>query len=176
MSVDCFNKSIFKNIGESLFEKFVAIHVIIQNVDIAPAIMIVYNDNTFEIDVYQADIKTTGYRKVNETANKILKHDVKEIYCMQTYSYIAFSPDLLNITSAERLACAESDVLVFMKVDSELNEEEYQFEGQHLGCMNYIVNNLKNDKKGKLDIGINNMLPIIDAFKKKREASNKFLT
>ena len=91
-------------------------------------------------------------------------------------TYIAFSPDLLNITSAERLACAESDVLVFMKVDSELNEEEYQFEGQHLGCMNYIVNNLKNDKKGKLDIGINNMLPIIDAFKKKREASNKFLT
>ncbi len=168
MSVDCFNKGILQNMEVSLFERFVAMHAMQQNIDVMPAIMIVYKDSTFELDVFQADIKTTTYRKINETSIKIANNDIKEVYWMQTYSFITFSPELLNITAVERLAYSKEEFLTFMKVDFELNEEEYIFEGQNLDSMSYIANNFKNGKKKKLHIGKNNMRPIIDAFKQKQ--------
>lgn len=167
MSVDCFNKGMFEKLGDGLFEKFVVMHVIQKNTNIMPAIMIVYKDKTFELDAFNADMKTTLYRKINETAKKILTDEVKEVYFMQAYTYCPLSQDLLNMTSAERAGHAMSEILAFMKIDDELNEEEYVFEGKHLSCENYLVNQLKYGRTDNIDVGKNNVLPLIDAFKQK---------
>jgi len=172
MSIDCFYSNIFQNtnndMGENLFKKFVTMHAVQGNIEIIPAIAIVYGDYTFEIDAFNADIKTTIYRKITEASKKIIEEDIREIYWMQTYSCMPFSQNLMNMPTVERLTFAEKDVLAFMKVDFDLNEEEYIFEGEYLDDMNYIACMLKNGKKSKLNIGKNNMLPIIEAFKEKR--------
>jgi hypothetical protein len=171
MPLDCFNNGIFKNFGESTFEKFVLMHAIIGSSDLMPTIMIIYKDDTFELDTFHSDIKTTIYRKINETSMRIITDEVQEIYFMITYVCLPPSSHLPNMTSYERMSYTESELLTFMKVDCELNEEEYVFEGEHLSCENYIINQMKNGSKKNLDVGKYNMLPIINAFKQKLEGT-----
>lgn len=167
MSIDSFKKGVFEKSEDSLFEKFVMIHVIQKNINILPAIMIVYKDNTFELDAFSADVKTTVYRKINETAKKILSDEVKEVFIMQSYTCCPLSQGFLAMTSAERSRNSMLEILIFMKIDDKLNEKEYVFEGQSLSCDNYIVHQLKHGRTDNIDIGKNNVLPIKDAFKKK---------
>ena len=57
------------------------------------------------------------------------------------------------------------ECLSFMKVDCDLNESEYVFEGEHIKQMEYIAHQVQHGKKEGLDLGAINMLPIINAFK-----------
>jgi hypothetical protein len=160
-----------KDMGDTAFEKFIMMHVIIGSSDLMPTIMTIYQDNTFELDAFHSDIKTTVYRKINETANKIVNEDVKEVFLMQTYlAYPSFS-DTLNVPAKDRAKLAEKEFLTFMKVDNALNEEEIVFDGANIKCMNYIINQFKHPDKKKLNFGKNNMMPIMKAFKVKLEVS-----
>ena len=133
--------------------------------------MIIYQDDTFELDTFHSDIKTTAYRKINETANKIANEDVKEVFWMQTYLVYPLYGSKLIVPAKERAKLAKKEFLAFMKVDNALNEEEIVFDGANIKCMNYIVNQFKHSDKKKLNFGKNNMMPIIKAFKAKLEVS-----
>ena len=169
MPLSCFDKGLFAKIGGDYFEKFVAMHVILHSTDLLPAIMIIYNDNTFELDAFNADIKTTMYRKINETANQILTEEVKEVYFMIIYRSYPLSLEYINMTAVERSVYTQFELMVFTKIDYELNVEEYVFDGRYIKCKEYISRQLRFGRKKKLDISINNMLPIIKAFKKRKE-------
>lgn len=69
------------------------------------------------------------------------------------------------------MAYADNEFLTFMKVDCDLNEEEYIFDGQFLNDPKYIVDTFLGGKQTKLNFGINNMRPIIDAFQLKKRMS-----
>ena len=58
-----------------------------------------------------------------------------------------------------------NEYLVFMKVDCDLNETEYVFDGEHITQMEYVAKQMRYGKKDKLDFGAVNMFPIIEAFK-----------
>lgn len=149
---------------DTTFEKFVMMHIVMQSTDLMPVLMTVYQDETFELDVFHADIKTTIYRKINETAKKVLKEDVKEVFFMNTYICCEVNESNLKATSKERIKMSQNEVLVFMKVDQDMNEEEYVFECKKLNNIEYIAKNMKIGKKRKLEIGATNLNPIIEAF------------
>ena len=125
------------------FDKFVSMHVIIGASDLMPTIMTVYKDETYDLDTFHADIKTTVYRKVNETAEQILQGNVKEVYFMTTYVVVEYQDNLLNLTSKERLMKGSDEYLAFMKVDCDLNETEYAFDGENITQMEYVVKQMR---------------------------------
>jgi len=71
----------------------------------------------------------------------------------------------------DRQKLAEEEWLVLLKVDDQLNEEEYSFHVPGLKCSGYIANKIKAGSNKKLLFGAINMLPIIQAFKQKKEKS-----
>lgn len=146
------------------FKKFVTLHAIMGRVDLMNVIFVVYLDNTFTMDVFVSDIKTTMYRKINEVSEQILVGDIKEIYYMTTYTVCRDTPENMRATSKERLSKSIEDYLVFMKVDSNLNEEEYYFEGSQIRDMNYVKNKLFYGCSNVLKFGHVNMYPIKEAF------------
>jgi len=83
--------------------------------------------------------------------------------------YVCVSQKYLEIPSAERIPYIENEFLTFMKVDFNLNEEEYAFDGKFLNDKKYIAYTVLHGKKSKLEFGINNMRPIIEAFKLKKQ-------
>lgn len=163
--VQQFMNSSYINNMKTPFEKFVLMNVLIGSSDLMPTIMTVYHDNTYSIDTFHADIKTTVYRKINEAAEQILSGNVKEVYFMTTYAVINYDANLLNSTSKDRLAQSSEEFLTFMKVDCELNEVEYSFDGKHISEIEYVAHQIKHGKKEHLHAGAINMSPIVEAFK-----------
>ena len=93
---------------------------------------------------------------------------MKEVYWMQAYTVCHYREDALNMTAVDRASYADEEVLIFIRIDFELNEEECIFDTKHLACMNYIVNTISNGKSDKIRIAENNIMPIKNAFMKKR--------
>ena len=152
------------------FGTFVLMHALIRTIgpgaDIMPGILIIYGDDTWSLDVFHADIKTTVYRKITEVAQRISKEDIRQIGFMSLYSFMPDTKGDLQ-TSKERLAISSKDLLAFMSVDNELNEMEYVFDGDALSNIEYVVNEMQRGRKNKLEIGKLNMSPIVQAFKEK---------
>lgn len=160
------------NFDGTPFGNFTAMHAIIRSVhhgaDIMPAIMVVYSDETYDLDAFHADIKTTMYRKINEVAQLIRTHDVQEVCITSLYSVLPMSEDAPHI-SKDRIAQSTSDILVCASIDNQLNEKEYVFDGKAMENPEYVGCTMRNVLQNKLDISRLNMFPIWRAFKDKRE-------
>lgn len=166
------DKSFYFLKGKDYFKIFVIMNISIGTSDLMPTIWIVYSDNTVAFDLFHSDIKTTTYRKINEAADNILNADVKAVYCMMTYTLLNTEKIQAGMTSRERISCGTEDYLVFMKVDQSLEEEECFFESSKLKDYTYISHQLEAGSK-RLNLGRINMLPVIQAFRKKRDISQK---
>lgn len=167
VSLSNLDDGMFAQAGNNYFEKFIIMNTVIKTADLMPTIWTVYGDNTFTMDIFHSDIKTTIYRKMNELADNILKSDIKEIYCMMTYTLCSTETVTPEMTSKERVVQGMEDYLTFIRIDKDLNEEEYSFEGSKLEDLGYVGNQLRNGKKDKLDFGRLNMTPVVEAFKNK---------
>lgn len=154
------------------FGSFVCMHALIRNTrpntDIMPAIMVVYNDDTYDLDVFHADLKTTIYRKLNEVAQRIVSDDIRQVCFMTLYSCIPDTEDCPK-TSKERVATATTDVLAFMSVDQNLREMEYVFDGNAMSTVEYVACIMAHGRKDHLCMGRSNMRPVIEAFKAKQK-------
>lgn len=85
---------------------------------------------------------------------------------MVTYLVIINCDGLKTMVAKERQMHASEELLVFMRVDRDLNEEEYHFAGSKMNRDEYIANVILHGKNSKLEYGKQNMAPIIKAFKK----------
>jgi len=167
MQLSCFMRNVPREYADDYFMQFIVMHALQQNTELLKTIMIIFQDNTFELDSFDSDLKITIYRKINETATRILNEDINEIYYMQVYVACPASLSLINTTSKERRSHAQKEYLSFMKVDRYLNEEECDFEGDKLNNTKYIYNQLMKGRSKRLEFGKINMIPIVESFKKK---------
>lgn len=162
----------YLNFDGTAFGRFALMHAVMKSVDsqadIMPAIMIIYSDNTYDMDVFHADIKTTVYRKLNETAKIIEHEDVLEVCFMSLYSVICMEKESL-LLSGEHKRPVITDILVVSSIDSGLNEKEYIFEGNQMSDPRYVGDVMNNGLQTSLNVSRMNMLPILKAFKRKRE-------
>lgn len=149
------------------FGTFVLMHVLIRTInskaDIMPTLLTIYNDDTFELDAFHADIKTTIYRKITEAAQKATEGTVRQICFMSLYSVIPVSP-VFPALSKERQSVSSQDILVFTSIEQDLTETEYVFDGKALSNIEYVAHTMKYGRRDKLSIGRINMSPIIRAF------------
>lgn len=149
---------------DDYFQKFVVMHAIIGTTDLMPTFMVVYKDGTFQLITYHADIKTTFYRKINEVAAIVMSEDVQEVYYMMTYVLCDCTEGNMQLSSKERMSLGKEEFLAFMKVDADLNEEEYLFDAATLCDHSRLAQHLLKGSSKKLDLGAVNMRPIISAF------------
>lgn len=157
---------------DDYFQKFVVMHIIIGTTDLMPTFMVVYKDGTFQLITYHADIKTTFYRKINEVAATIMTNDVQEVYYMTTYVLCEYTEENMQRSSKERMSLGKEEFLTFMKVDDDLNEEEYFFNSGILHDRDRLAQYLLKGPSKKLDLGAINMQPIISAFKSKASSDS----
>lgn len=167
-----FTESKYFNYDGTPFGTFVLMHAFIGTVrsdaDIIPAIMVVYDDDTYDLDAFHANVKTTIYRKINEVAQHILHESIKEVFFVSLYTSL---PDQKNVPllSKERVELAETEILAVMRVDYDLNVEEYVFDRKSLSSMDYLACAMKYGRKQRLDVGAFNMMPILNAFREKQQ-------
>jgi len=150
--------------ADDYFQKFVVMNIIIGTTDLMPTFMVVYRDGTFQLITFHADIKTTFYRKINEVAAIIMSADVQEVYYMITYVLCDYTEENMQLCSKERMALGKEEFLTFMKVDADLNEEEYFFDATTLSDHEKLAQHLLSGPTKKLNLGVTNMQPIIAAF------------
>lgn len=148
-----------------LFEKFMILNLCIGKADLMPTFILIYRNNKVSLESFNSDIKTTFYRKINEVAALIKKGTVKEVIYMLTYTTVDFSQTNLVLSSKERIDSSLFDTLVFIRMNEKV-QEECSFDGRKINDMSYIRSNIKNCRKKELYYGINNMRPILKAFKK----------
>ena len=168
--------SAYFNIDDTIFGKFTLMHATLRivkpGVDIMPAIMIIYDDDTYDLDAFHADIKTTIYRKLNEAAKIVEKQGVKEVLFVTLYAVFPLDQEI-PINSCDRIIRATSDILVCASIDNQLNEKEYVFDGGKIENPEYVRYVMKNELKNELEISRTNMFPIWQAFSKKENTYNK---
>lgn len=159
------------NFNGTAFGNFTLMHAMLRAItpglDIMPAIMVVYDDDTYDLDAFDATMKTTMYRKLSEVARLIEQQNVTEVCYESLYSHVPINQDTPR-TSRERIQQSTSDILVCASIDKQLNENEYSFDGKAMEHMEYVACVMKNGLKKKLDISAINLFPIWYAFKRKQ--------
>ena len=150
----------------SLFEKFVMVHLPIASGKLMPAIMTVYDDDTFSFDVFGSSIKTTFYRKINEKAKEIIGGTVREVFLMIVYVFINVgAADAAEMTAPERARAASGECLSFFRLGADLRNIELNFDLRRVHEPEYILSKLNKGMSNAAMIGNRNMIPIINAFK-----------
>ena len=145
----------YEPLGENNFERFAAMHIAMRTKEeIFPAIMVIFSDDTYEID-------------------EVLNDNVKEVFLEYSMLSIPNKPETLKMYSKDRKKLAEEEWLVLLKVDDQLNEEEYHLFVPGLKCPGYIANEIRAGSNKNLLYGAINMHPIIQAFKQKKAAQTE---
>ena len=161
------------NFDGTAFGNFTLMHAMLRTLqpglDIMPAIMVVFDDDTYDLDAFNATMKTTMYRKLNETARLVETANVTEVCYVSLYAVVALTPDAPR-TSHERIAQSTTDILICASVDKELNEKEYVFDGTCMERIEYVAHIMKNGLKRELGASAINLSPIKRAFKAKKSS------
>ena len=162
------------NYDGTTFGNFTIMHAILRTVhpglDPMLAIMIVFEDETYDLEAFNSDIKTTMYRKLYETAKIVAAENVVEVCFMGMYSVMEQEKnELYPEISKERLKLAAFDMMVCASVDKDLNEKEYVFHGKEMERMEYVVHVMNAGPQNQLGITRTNLFPIWYAFKQKKE-------
>lgn len=113
----------------NLFKLFLVMHLSIFNLQksLMPTIMIVYDDDTYEMTSFHTTVKTTYYRKINEITNRIASDEINSIFFvteMLNYS----SNEVFNKDLIERIKNKISESLGFFMINQDLNCKSVFFE------------------------------------------------
>lgn len=138
-----------KNCIRDLFFKFILLHVSIfqmQEHDIMPVFMLIYNDETYRIVPFSATTKTTFYRKVSEILELPDFEEVSAVFlCVEQYYYEAEQLDNIhNISYSKRINFAKGEQLLFSMLTRNNREMEVIFDESKIDDMNYVAKQIEN--------------------------------
>jgi hypothetical protein len=129
-----------------ILRKFELMHLLIfqmQN-NLLPTCMIIYSDNTFELDSFGFSIKTTVYRKFNEIAKRIEKDNIVNIlFVTEMYTY-DFN-DIQKFDSQERIKHAKNEILSFFMIDNQLSIKSRSYDTKKVNDFKYIASIMHGD-------------------------------
>ena len=136
---------------------------------IMPTFFIVDNKDNCIIDSYQASIRTTTYRKINDLAIHIMKGEIKHITLVyEAYSYEAISFDAinqLNVPYPERVKSSTGELLVFDQIGRFFKYRSYKVDVKKISDPKYVKAVLKQRPEENGDIEHSLFLPLYNAFK-----------
>lgn len=139
------HRSPIKNLDQyypngDILSKFELMHLVIFQLQnrLMPTCLIVYGDNSFELNSFGFSIKTTVYRKFNEIAKRIEKDNIVNIlFVTEMYTYDV--NDIKNLDSQERVKHAKNEILAFYMIDNQLTIKSHRFETKKVNDFNYIA-------------------------------------
>lgn len=100
--------------------------------------MIVFDDNTFELNSFESSIKTTVYRKFNEIAGRIDKENIVNIlFVTEMYTYNV--SEIEHLDSRERIKHAENEILTFFMIDNQLSIKSHSYDTDKINDFKYIA-------------------------------------
>ena len=123
-----------------ILSKFEFMHLVIFQMQnrLMPTCMVVYRDNTFELNSFESSIKTTVYRKFNEIAKRIEKDDIVNIlFVTEMYTYNV--NDIKNLDSQERVKHAKNEILSFFMIDNQLSIKSHRYDTKKVNDFKYIA-------------------------------------
>jgi len=123
-----------------ILNKFELMHLVIFQMQnrLMPTCMIVYSDNTIELNSFESSIKTTVYRKFNEIAKRIEKDNIVNIlFVTEMYTYNV--NDIKNLDSQERVKHAKNEILTFYMIDNQLSIKSHIYDTKKVNDFNYIA-------------------------------------
>lgn len=164
------DKSMFKDVRgclRQIFMKFVSMHIAIfqmQQHDIMPVFMIVYNDDTFRMLPFMATTKATFYRKVLEITDMADFQEASAVfYCGEYYFYdINQFSEINEKPYSERIHSAQKEILSFVMIGRENSEMSIELEEERIDEMEYVLEQLQkveSDNKHNID-GFDWLMPI----------------
>lgn len=123
-----------------VFSKFEFMHLIIFQMQnrLMHTCMIVYSDNTFELNSFESSIKTTVYRKFNEIAKRIEVEEIINILFV-TEMYVYNAKDVKDLNSQEKVEHATNEVLSFFMIDKQLSIKSRSYDTKRINDWDYIV-------------------------------------
>lgn len=134
------------NTNGDIFSKFELMYLNIfqmQNT-IMPTCMIVYSDNTFELNSFGFSIKTTVYRKFNEIAKRIEKDDIVNVlFVTEMHTYCV--NDIKNLDSKERVKHGKNEILSFFMIDNQLSIKSRSYDTKKVNDFQYIASIMHAD-------------------------------
>lgn len=149
------------------FRSFILLHLIClsEQKTIMPTFMIIYEDDMFEFITFQASLKTTVYRKINEIATKIKSDDIKTIYYVTEMLYYTDNiNEIMLLEYSQRNKHSVKNQLCFFRIDKNGEKESYQFDSEKVGDMKYVASILMQSVKD--DVCFNFLSPIKTEFEK----------
>ncbi|MCD0472516.1 hypothetical protein [Flavobacterium sp. JAS] len=126
--------------GGDLFSKFELMHLVFFQMQktLLPTCLILYSDETFELDTFGFSIKTTVYRKFNEIARRIdADKIINVLFVTEMYTYDL--NDINNLTSRERVKHAKSEILAFYMINNHLEIKSHQYDKVQIEDFKYIA-------------------------------------
>lgn len=148
----------FKDIDtlDKMFEKFIAMHTLIyamQKRYIMPAIFVFYNDDTFSVDSFLAESKSTIYRKINNIASKIERDSIIAVFVVWESYFMNVNNINMNDTYENRVKNSETK-LCFYYIDKRLNEKSTMIDSKLIQdddnlhkVVRQAISNISNDMK-----------------------------
>lgn len=132
-----------KGCVRDVFLKFIIMHIVsfqLQDHQIMPVFMLVYNDLTFRMIPFVASTKATFYRKVLEI---VAMSDFDEVtavfYCGEYYSYdLDQFAEINEKPYSERIEKARNEVLAFSMMLKGGGEMEIHFDEQQIDDKEYV--------------------------------------
>jgi hypothetical protein len=131
-----------------ILHKFELMHLVIFQMQkkLMPTCMIVFSDNTFELNSFESSIKTTVYRKFNEIAKRIEKDNIINIFFV-TEMYTYNINEIENLDSRERIKYAKSELLTFFMIDNQLSIKSRSYDTDKIHDFKYIASIMARNSK-----------------------------
>lgn len=171
MPLSCFYKLLDKDNNKqgNIFDNFITLHLFIfsKQKTLMPTFMIVYEDETFSFKSFNASIKTTMYRTINDIAKRIEPDNVKSIFCVtEMLKYDNENNDyreILKLNSNDRARHKTSEQLCFYLLDKDLSYRSHCFDSEKIEDVKYVASVLK---KSEEEAYVNFLQPIRNEFKR----------
>lgn len=153
------------------FDNFIKLHLFIFSGKkrLMPTFMIIYEDATFSLQSFDASVKTTIYRTINEVAKRIEPDKIRSIYYVtEMITYINGNKDykeLLEMNSNERSKHKTTELLCFYSMNKDLSFKYYCFDSNNTDTIKFTYSENKKSDDNKIAFA-NFLKPIRDEFKK----------
>ena len=159
------------NYDGTVFGNFTFQHAFLRvlwpGLEIMSVFLIVYEDGTYDMDVFHTDIKTTLYRKIKEISEMIATQNIIQVCFISLYA-LTIADENTPHHSSDRVKQSTSDCLVCASLDSKLEQKEYVFDGKKVEDPRYIDRTMRAGFS-ELNISKRNMFPIWRAFNAKQQ-------
>ncbi len=154
-----------------LFEKFELMHLVIFQMQktLLPTCLVLFSDDTFQLQTFGGSLKTTIYRKLHEIADRIETDGIVAVFFV-TEMYVYDANDIAMFDSRERLKHARNEILSFFMVDKDLTMKSRSFDLKKINDFEYIASVMfgKASKPKQLEF----MNPVVQKFNRIRLKSN----